>query len=275
VSVLVTAPQPFDTAELQFRAAPVPAIAVHHHAAHLHPRHHHDARRGARRGDTFSVASDKPFMTISPSSGPLPPEGATVTATIDLTRLDVGSTQGSVTINRAPAAGKVGALGDPPAPINVPVSVSVVAPVTRPRRIRTPDSMRCSSRRGARERHRLAFRQRRPHDQHRIAVDQLSAHLHAQRHGRNGHGQQINAHRHAGDTKALNDIVKDWYGSGELGEAPQRLAGNPSAPTSRARTPSTSTWPPSPPVGRTASHRTGTFGQYVPALPLVKLPFES
>jgi len=35
-----------------------------------------------------------------------------VTVSIDTAQLDVGSTQGSVIVNRLPAAGKVGALGD-------------------------------------------------------------------------------------------------------------------------------------------------------------------
>jgi len=221
----------------------------------------------------FSVASDKPFMTISPSSGPLPPEGATVTATSTHAarrRLDAGQRHH----HRAPAAGKVGALGDPPAPINVPVSVSVVAPVTTDpegseRRIQCVAHPRRGARNGIGSRFVSDVRI----DQHRIAVDQLSAHFTPNGTDGTVTGKQITLTVNAGDTKALNDIVKDWYGSGELGEAPQGRWKSVRS-TSRARTPSTSTWPPSPPVGRTASHRRAPSGSTSGAA-AGELPFES
>src|SRR3954449_11653139 len=112
-TVLISAPQPptqpnFDFAQLPCTQPPctitqrifIPGINT-------------SGKTALATGDAFSVASDQPFLTISPSSGALPPEGATVTATIDLSQLGVGSTQATVTINRTPAAGKTGILGDP------------------------------------------------------------------------------------------------------------------------------------------------------------------
>lgn len=270
VSVLVTAPQSskqpnFNFAQLPCPQSPcvitqqifIPGIATSGKTAPL------------ATGDTFSVSSDKPFMTISPSSGPLPAEGATVTATIDLTQLDIGSTQASVTINRAPAAGKVGALGDPPAPINVPVSVSVVAPVTP-----TPKDPNAgfNALLIPAVAHADGIGSRFVSDVRltNTASQSINYQLTYTPNGTDGTvtGKQTTLTVNAGDTKALNDIVKDWYGSGVLGEAPQgsleirplNFAGKDTVNISLATVAASRTY---------SVASTGTFGQYIPALPLV------
>src|SRR5205085_904705 len=86
-------------------------------------------KTGINSTDSFSISSDKPWITVSPSSGNLPPAGADVTVTIDASQLDVGSSQATLTMNRTQGAAKVGTLESPP-PKNVPVNVSLVAPVT-------------------------------------------------------------------------------------------------------------------------------------------------
>ena len=67
---------------------------------------------------TFNATSDKPFITVQPSSGPLPPGGTTVTVTANPSALQPGANTGtvSVTSNGAPVA-------------NVPISISIVTPV--------------------------------------------------------------------------------------------------------------------------------------------------
>lgn len=67
---------------------------------------------------TFTATSDKPFLTVQPSSGPLPPGGTTVTVTANPSNLQPGANTGtvSVTSNGAPVA-------------NVPISISIVTPV--------------------------------------------------------------------------------------------------------------------------------------------------
>ena len=270
-SVLVTAPQSpkqsnFNFAQLPCPQSPcvitqqifIPGITTNGKTAPL------------ATGDTFSVSSDKPFMTISPSSGPLPAEGATVTATIDLSQLDVGSTQASVTINRAPAAGKVGAFGDPPAPINVPVSVSVVAPVTP-----TPKDPNAgfNALLIPAVAHADGIGSRFVSDVRltNTAAQSINYQLTYTPNGTDGTvtGKQTTLTVAAGDTKALNDIVKDWYGSGVLGEAPQgsleirplNFAGKDTPVNiSLATVAASRTYSVAP---------TGTFGQYIPALPLV------
>jgi len=270
-SVLVTAPQSpkqsnFNFAQLPCPQSPcvitqqifIPGITTNGKTAPL------------ATGDTFSVSSDKPFMTISPSSGPLPAEGATVTATIDLSQLDVGSTQASVTINRAPAAGKVGVFGDPPAPITVPVSVSVVAPVTP-----TPKDPNAgfNALLIPAVAHADGIGSRFVSDVRltNTAAQSINYQLTYTPNGTDGTvtGKQTTLTVAAGDTKALNDIVKDWYGSGVLGEAPQgsleirplNFAGKDTPVNiSLATVAASRTYSVAP---------TGTFGQYIPALPLV------
>jgi hypothetical protein len=220
-------------------------------------------------GSTFSVSSDKPFMTISPSSGPLPADGATVTATIDMSQLDVGSTQASVIINRLPAAGKTGALSDPPAPITVPVSVSVVAPVTPAGKdpnagfnallipaVAHADGI------GARFVSDVRLTN--------TSSQAINYQLTFTPNGTDGTvtGKQTSITVNAGDTKALNDIVKDWYGSAVEGEPPQgsleirplNYAGKDPVSISLATVAASRTY---------SVASTGTFGQYIPALPLV------
>jgi hypothetical protein len=220
-------------------------------------------------GDTFSVASDKPFITISPASGPLPPEGATVTATIDLSQLEAGSTQASVTISRAPGAAKVGAFGDPPAPINVPVSISVVAPVTpKPKdpnggfnALLIPAVAHAD---GIGSRFVSDVRLT------NTSTQSIDYQLTYTPNGTDGTvtGKQTTLTVNAGDTKALNDIVKDWYGAGVLGEAPQgsleirplNYAGKDPVSISLATVAASRTY---------SVAASGTFGQFIPALPLV------
>src|SRR6185295_14171023 len=59
---------------------------------------------------TFTVTSDRPYVTVVPSSGPLPPEGTTVQVKIDPSGLDIGSTQSNLVITTNDGLGK-NALG--------------------------------------------------------------------------------------------------------------------------------------------------------------------
>jgi hypothetical protein len=267
-SMLVTAPQPANLPNYNLAHAPctqnctitqqifIPGIVTAGKVGAL------------ATGDTFSAASDKPFMTVSPASGPLPPEGANVTVTIDTSQLDVGSTQGSVSINRLPAAAKVGTFGDPPAPITVPVSVSVVAPVSpTPKNPNAPlntlliPAIAHADGIGTRfvSDVRLTNTSAQP-------INYQLTFTPANTDGTQT-GKQANITVSAGDTKALNDIVKDWYGSGTQGEPgigsleirPLNTAGKDSVSVSFASVAASRTY---------SVTSLGTFGQFIPALPL-------
>ncbi|MEA2328182.1 MAG: hypothetical protein QOE68_3141, partial [Thermoanaerobaculia bacterium] len=268
-NVLVTAPQPSTQSNYNFAQLPCPQSPCIITQRIFIPGITTSGKTALATGDTFSAASDKPFMTISPSTGALPPEGATVTATIDLTQLEVGSTQASIAINRAPSAGKTGAFGDPPpATTNIPVSVSVVAPVTP-----TPKDPNAGF-------NALLI----PAVAHvdgvsrfvsdvrltNTASQAIDYQLTFTPNGTDGTltGKQFTLTVKAGDTKALNDIVKDWYGSGVLGEPPQgsleirplNFAGKDTPNITLATVAASRTY---------SVTSTGTFGQYIPALAVV------
>jgi Ig-like domain-containing protein/uncharacterized protein DUF4214 len=268
-SVLVTAPQPSTLSNYNFAQLPCPQSPCTITQQIFIPSITKSGKTALDTGDTFNAGSDKPFMTISPSSGPLPAEGATVTATIDLSQLDTGSTQATITLNRATAAGKTGILADPPAPINVPVSVSVVAPVTPAPKdpnggfnaLLIPAVAHAD---GIGSRFVSDVRLT------NTASQSISYQLTYTPNGTDGTvtGKQTTLTVNAGDTKALNDIVKDWYGSGVLGEAPQgsleirplNYAGKDTVNITLATVAASRTY---------SVASTGTFGQYIPALPLV------
>jgi hypothetical protein len=267
-SVLVTAPQSSRQPNFNFAQLPCPPSPCTITQQIFIPGITTIGKTALATGDTFSVSSDEPFMTISPSSGVLPPEGATVTATIDVSQLDVGSTQASLTINRAQAAGKIGALGDQP-PTNVPVSISVVAPVTPTPK--DPNSGFNALLIPA-VAHADGIGSRFVSDVRvtNTAAQSIDYQLTYTPNGADGTvtGKQVTLTVKAGETKALNDIVKDWYGSGVLGEAPQgsleirplNFAGKDTVSISLATVAASRTY---------SVAATGTFGQYIPALALV------
>jgi hypothetical protein len=267
-SILVTAPQPSTLTNYNLAHSPctsnctitqpifIPAITT-------------SGKTALAIGDTFSVASDKPFMTVSPPSGALPPEGATVTVTIDTSQLDVGSTQGSVIINRLPAAGKTGTLSDPPPPITVPVSVSVVAPVSpTPKNTNAPFNTllipAIAHADGIGTRFVSDVRLTNTSAQ---TINYQLTFTPANTDGTQS-GKQTNLSIAGGDTKALNDIVKDWYGSGTQGEPglgsleirPMNTAGKDTVNVSFASVAASRTY---------SVTALGTFGQFIPALQLV------
>jgi len=266
-SMLVTAPQPSNLPNYNLAHAPctqnctitqqifIPGIVT-------------AGKEALATGDTFSAASDKPFMTVSPASGPLPPEGANVTVTVDTSQLDIGSTQGSVILNRLPAAAKVGAFGDPPAPITVPVSVSVVAPVSpTPKNPNAPlntlliPAIAHADGIGTRfvSDVRLTNTSSQP-------INYQLTYTPSNTDGTQN-GKQANITVSAGDTKALNDIVKDWYGSGTQGEP--GLGSLEIRPLNTAGKDTVSVSFVSVAASRTYSVTSlGTFGQFIPALPL-------
>ncbi|HEV7573951.1 MAG TPA: M57 family metalloprotease [Thermoanaerobaculia bacterium] len=268
-SVLVAAPQSSRQPNFNFAQLPCPQSPCTITQQIFIPGITASGKTALATGDTFSISSDESFITISPSSGALPSEGATVTATIDLSQLDVGSTQASLTINRAPAAAKVGAFGDTPPPTNVPVSVSVVAPVTP--KAKDPNggfnaliipAIAHADGIGSRFVSDVRLTN--------TASQSIDYELTYTPNGTDGTvtGKQVTLTVKAGDTKALNDIVKDWYGSGVLGEPPQgsleirplNFAGKDPVSISLATVAASRTY---------SVAATGTFGQYIPALALV------
>lgn len=267
-SILVTAPLPSNQSNYNFAQTPCTGPNCTTTQPLFIPGFPTAAKTALAQGDTFSVSSDKLFITVSPSSGALPSEGVTVIVTIDSSQLDIGSTQASVTVIRTPAAGKVGALGDPPVTTNVPISVSVVAPVTqKPKDANAPfnalliPAIAHADGIGTR----FVSDVRLTNTSAQSITYQLT-YTPANTDGTQS-GKQTTITVAGGDTKALNDIVKDWYGSGTQGEPglgsleirPVNTAGKDPVSISLASVAASRTY---------SVTSVGTFGQFIPALPL-------
>ena len=222
--------------------------------------------KDALDADTFSVATDKPFIAVTPSSGPLPPEGTTVTLTVNTSQLTIGSTQATVTVTKTEASSK-GALGTTTS--NVPVSISLVSPVTPgPKDANAPPNTvivpAIAHADGINSQFQSDVRITNTAGQ---PISYLLTFTPSNSDGTQT-GKQSSITIDAGETKALNDIVKNWYGSGTLGEPgigtleirPLNYAGKSGVNVSFATVASSRTY-------NTTS--TGTFGQYIPAIPLV------
>src|SRR5207244_5276370 len=121
ISVLGTAPLPRNLSSYSFAQPPcvgTPCLITQ--IIHIDPISS-AGKTALAGGDQFNAGSDKPWITVSPSTGSLPAGGADVTVTIDASQLDIGSTQASLTLTRTQGSAKTGAFGNPP-PTTVPVN---------------------------------------------------------------------------------------------------------------------------------------------------------
>ncbi|MGZ8853565.1 MAG: hypothetical protein ACXW2X_09215, partial [Thermoanaerobaculia bacterium] len=89
---------------------------------------------GALADPTFTATTDKPFLTVNPSSGTIPPEGTTVTVTAAPGSLPAGASTGTlkVTTTTATVPAAPGTLKVTPndtTTTNTPVTISLVTPV--------------------------------------------------------------------------------------------------------------------------------------------------
>ncbi len=82
---------------------------------------------GGSAPQQFSVTSDKPWITITPSSGTLPPEGITLTVTADPRALAIGTNTGTLSVQYTSSSNGVQTHATTAA---IPLSVSLVTPVT-------------------------------------------------------------------------------------------------------------------------------------------------
>jgi hypothetical protein len=215
----------------------------------------------------FTATVDKPWLTVQPSSGSLPPSGVTLQVFADPTDLPNGTFTGTVTvvINNIGGSGAKAANGS--TSVGVPVSISLVTPI-KPGSSAAPPAnalvipsvghldgvnskwqsdVRLTNPTATKQSYALTFTPSDP-SQGVKTTNILIA---------------------ANDTTALDDIVRNWYGVGTLGESAngvllivpasgsgKGLEGNVSVNTVAV-----------------ASSRTynvtsnGTLGQYIPAIP--------
>ncbi|HYO78510.1 MAG TPA: hypothetical protein VE010_18775, partial [Thermoanaerobaculia bacterium] len=78
---------------------------------------------------TFTARTDRPYFTVAPSSGNLPAEGVTVTVTANPASLPPGASRGTLIVTTSSAAGAGNVVTHGATTINIPVSISLVTPV--------------------------------------------------------------------------------------------------------------------------------------------------
>ncbi|MGN6182581.1 MAG: BACON domain-containing protein [Thermoanaerobaculia bacterium] len=228
---------------------------------------------GGSTPQQFSVRSDKPWITITPSNGTLPVEGLTLTLTADPSVLDLGTNTGTIQVTYTTSANGVAANGTTSAAI--PVSISLVTPVTPGgQNTPPPDALIFPIVGHAAGANDSLF-------ESDIRVTNLTANtrkyeLHFTPSGIDGTqtGQSSTLELAPNETMALDDIVASLFGTGTTSSATGMLEVRPITTESSSNSLLSSITSTSLKQLQTvASSRTynftpnGTFGQYIPAIP--------
>ncbi len=201
----------------------------------------------------YSVTTDKPYLSVTPSSGTIPPGGTTVTVTANPTLLPTGANTGTISVTT------------PSSTSNVPLSVSVVTPVASGSKSLPPGNaliipvvthvngassqffsdLRLTNASASTITYQLTFTPTRSNGTTASKVTNVTV-----------NGTQ---------TVALNDVVKDFFGYGATGAASDvgfgALEIRPLSTSSNLTYASSRTY---------ASTASGTFGQFIAAVPFAK-----
>lgn len=215
---------------------------------------------------TFSVTSDRPWVTITPSSGTIGPDGVTLTVASDPTVLAIGTNTATIKVTYGASAKAANAIST----VSVPVSVSLVTPVSSTgKNTPPPDSLIVPAVGHAQGANDSLF-------ESDVRVANLSATL--QKYTLNftlsntdgtQSGQSTTIQIDPGKTMALDDILTSFFGVGNDGSSATgvlEIRPQTSTTSSFSTTSSVS-------VQTVASSKTynqtstGTFGQFIPAVP--------
>lgn len=213
----------------------------------------------------FTAHADKPWATVTPASGTLGPAGVTLTVLSDPTALKLGTNTATVILTIG-AAGKGVIAQDATPPVTVPVSVTTVTPVApQGKNTPLPNSLIIPA-----VGHAAGIGDSLFESDVRIANTSAQAikyqlfftltHTDATQ-----SGQSTTIQVDPGATMALDDILTSFFGTGDstaLGVLEIRplttTQSNFSGPVSVQTVASSRTYNSTP---------TGTFGQYIPAIP--------
>lgn len=221
---------------------------------------------GLPSGSTpFTASTDRDWLTVTPASGTLPPEGTTLTVTADPRSLNQGTNTSTVKFTTGASKGRN--LHDGPGSSSVPVSVSLVTPVAPTGKTSPPpDALIIPA-----VAHADGINSKFVSD---IRVANISAQvmtyqLNFTQSGQDGtqNGKSTTIQIDPGQTMAIDDIVSNWFG---LGTA----SGESATGTLEIRPMNTSSGASISTVSAVslASSRTyntttnGTFGQFIPAV---------
>jgi uncharacterized repeat protein (TIGR01451 family) len=216
----------------------------------------------------YSATTDEPWLTVSPATGTLLPQGITLQVSADPADLPNGTFTATIILTLGSSA-KVGTLDTKPT-VSVPVSISVVTPVS-PATLSTPpaNSLIIPSvghLDGINSQWRSDVRITNTAQQ---KINYLLRFTPAG--GDPSAIKQTQISIAANDTMALDDIVKNWYGVGALGDAANGVLEVRPLNTSGKGAPNAEDVNVS--LVTVASSRTfnqsagGTLGQYIPAIP--------
>lgn len=217
---------------------------------------------------TFSITSDKPWLTVFPQSGVLSSGGTSVQATIDVDEIDAGAHTASVQLTRTPRAASDahGAKPSPNATASIgvlPVNVNIVTPVdpgARP--APTADTLivpAVSHADGVNSQWQSDVRILNPTtdtQQYKLVFTPSGSDVSTDE------VQSTTLELDAGDTSALDDLISTWYGFGALNDG---LAGTLQVTPIQQ---SGSVQAKAVVSSRTYNVSTaGTLGQFIPAIP--------
>jgi hypothetical protein len=225
---------------------------------------------GSASPATFTAKTNKPWLSVVPPSGTVPPEGIALKVVADPTALILGTNTATVTVTYGGGSAKDAVPNDAPPTTTVPVSVSIVTPVTPGgKNTPGPDSLIIPAVAHAPGANDSLF-------QSDVRVTNLSAQaakyqLNFTPTGTDGtqSGSTTSIQIDPGATMALDDILANFFGtgsaavSGSLEIRPLGSGGSASftSPVGGVQ------------VTTLASSKTynvtpnGTFGQYIPAIP--------
>jgi uncharacterized repeat protein (TIGR01451 family) len=210
---------------------------------------------------TFVATADKPWLSVVPTSGIVPPDGANLTVQADPTSLTNGTWTGSIVVvygSVSVTSNGVHAEGTQPT-TTIPVSISLVTPVTP-----VPATAPSASAMVIPSVGHLAGIESNWRSDARIANVGLIAQKYLVTLTGSGDPsalvKQTTISADAGSTIALDDLVRTWYGLGSLGESSsgalviQPVSTATTAPVVASRT-------------FNAAASGGTLGQFIPAVP--------
>lgn len=216
---------------------------------------------------SFVATTDKPYLVVTPSSGPFPAQGLTLRVTAAPGGLPPGASTGTVfvvtTINTPSAASGISTNATTSSASNVPVSVTLAAPVNSAGKTNPPSNaliipvvthvnganapfesdVRLTNAAATAINYQVSFTPTRTNGTQNGKVTQVSV--------------------AAGQTIALNDIAKTIFGFGATGDANDVGFGSlelrPLGSSSLRTFASSRTYAVTP---------LGTYGQFIPAVPL-------
>jgi hypothetical protein len=220
----------------------------------------------------FSATTDKPWLTVSPSSGTIPTTGLTLTVMADPKALNVGTTHGTVhvTYTSIGGSGRIETTANTP-PTNISISISLVTPVVPDTKATPPPESLIipAVAHGPGANNSLFQSDIRLANTSSQAMTYLINFTPTATDGTQS-GTTTTIQVDPGATTALDDILSSFFGTASNGSATGMLEIRPLTSTSSSSIFSTV---PSSALATVASSRTynvtsqGTFGQFIPAIP--------